>query len=134
MQMFSCPWIVNRIHIYIYRLADYSKDITNLLLRFPEGLPLRKIVRHVYNVHNTFFDAISLEDVSRDVASYLQRRSKTLESPIEHAGTRGFYRLNPNSGESRQLMLQFKEQQEEYIEEQKEPPTEESLDMFDGFF
>lgn len=88
----------------------------------------------MYNVHNTFFDAISLEDVSRDVASYLQRRSKTPESPIEHAGMRGFYRLNPKSGESRQLMLQFKEQQEEYIEEQKDFPTEEPLDLFDDFF
>lgn len=133
MQTLSCLLIAIE-YIFIYRLADYSKDITDLLLRFPEGLPLRKIVRHVYNAHNTFFDTISLEDVSRDVASYLQRRSKTPESPIEHAGTRGFYRLNPDSGGSRQLMLQFQEQQEESVEEQPESPTENPLDLFDGFF
>ncbi|WP_277821234.1 hypothetical protein [Palleniella muris] len=115
-------------------MADYSKDITELLLRIPDGLPLRKIVRHVYNAHNTFFETISMEDVSRDVASYLQRRSKTPGSPIERVGARGFYRLNPDSGESRQLMLQFREQEEENAVEQHEEEQKCSPGLFDDFF
>ncbi|MCM1077979.1 MAG: hypothetical protein NC344_02760 [Bacteroidales bacterium] len=115
-------------------MADYSKDITDLLLRVPEGLPLRKIVRHVYNAHNTFFETIPIEDVSRDVASYLQRRSKTPESPIERAGPRGVYRLNPYSCESRQLMLQFKEQEETENEEKPFDTVDASLNLFEDFF
>lgn len=115
-------------------MADYSKEIVDLLLRVPEGLPVRKIVRHIYNAHNTFFDTIPIEDVNRDVVSYLKRRSKTPESPIEHAGTRGVYRLNPNSGESRQLMLQFKEQEESGGQETGITVEDKSLDLFDGLF
>lgn len=114
---------------------DYSQDIIDILLRAPEGLSIRKIVRHVYNAHTTLFESADLDEVKRFVTQYLTSRSKTLSSPIEHTGARGVYRLNPNSQESRHLMLDFKAFEESEEEEPEIKHTDEGIqDMFADFF
>lgn len=118
-----------------HTLADYSKDIIDILLRAPEGLSIRKIVRHVYNAHNTLFETVPLDDIKRDVTQFLTYRSKSASSQIERTGVRGVYRLNPDSEVSQQLMLQFKEEEEK--EQQTavtEPSKDTSLDLFAGMF
>ncbi len=111
---------------------DYSKDIISILLRVPEGLSIRKIVRHVYNSHNTLFETADLEEIKRSVTQYLIRNSKTPSSPIERTTERGVYRLNEKSQESRELMLQFREQEDDPVK--NVPPTDTSLDMFEGMY
>ena len=88
-------------------MTDYSKDIIQILLRVPDGLSIRKIVRHVYNSHNTFFETVPLDDVKRSVTQYLTSRANSKSSPIEHAAERGCYRLKPNMRQNLQLTLDF---------------------------
>lgn len=102
-------------------------------MKAPEGLPVRKIVRHVYNAHNTLFGTVDLEDVKRYVTQYLASRSKTPSSPIERTDKRGVYRLNPNSNAAVELMLQFSEQTEE-TQLPAVSCADESLDLFGDFF
>lgn len=90
---------------------DFSKDIIEILLRAPDGLSIRKIVRHVYNAHNTFFETVDLEDVKREVSTFLASRSKSSKSLIVHTGVRGIYKLNLNTDEGKQLALQFTDEQ-----------------------
>lgn len=99
----------------------------------PEGLSIRKIVRHVYNAHNSLFETADLEEIKRSVTQYLVSRSKTPSSPIEHTGERGVYRLNPRSEESKELMLMFTDQ-EEQSPETNTPQQDTSLDLFADYF
>lgn len=112
-------------------MADYGKDIINILLQAPQGLSVRKIVRHVYNAHNTFFEHVELEDVRRDVTAYLQRKSKTASSLIERTDTRGVYRLNLESADAQELSLKFTD--EPVLQEDKPEVEDDTPDLFSGF-
>lgn len=103
---------------------DYTKDIIDILLRAPEGLSARKIVRHVYNAHNTLFESVDFESVKRDVIAELQRRSKSETSLIERGETRGVYRLNLKSQETQQLKLQF-----DFTDDNLPPETQTDVTM-----
>ena len=116
-------------------MIDYSKDIIDILARVPAGLSIRKIVRHVYNAHNSLFETVPLEEVKRDVTQYLTSRAKTASSPIEHAETWGVYRLKADYLAARQLELNFLNQEAETKEEEKEKQTvDTSLDLFEGMW
>lgn len=93
-------------------MSNYGDDILRILSQVPEGLPVRKIVRHVYNAHHTLFAEVSLDDVRRDVTRYLASRARAQSSPIEHGERWGVYRLNPNSDVFRTLRLQFSDEAE----------------------
>ena len=94
-----------------------------------EGLSVKKVARHVHNACNTFFATVSLEDVYNYVSFYLKSNSKSQGSIIERAGTRGGYRINLDSKDSRQLMLQFQEDDE--TEPTAKVVTDQSLELFD---
>lgn len=115
---------------------DYSKDIINVLLKAPDGLTIRKIVRHVYNAHNTLFESADLEDIKRSVTMFLTSRSKTKSSPIQHTGQWGTYRLNPNSDFFRQMSLQFSDEEEEEVPNTdiQSDNTPQQPDLFEGFW
>lgn len=117
-------------------MIDYSTDIYNILLQAPNGLPIRKIVRHVYNANTTLFDTIDIEDVKRNVTAFLARKSKTKSSPIERTDVRGVYRLNPNSMMAQQLMLNFQDDvTETEAEETKKPEIENTIPgLFDEMY
>lgn len=99
----------------------------------PDGLSIRKIVRHVYNAHNSLFETVDLEEVKRSVTQYLVNRSKTSNSPIEHTGERGIYRLNPRSEESQELMLMFRDHDDE-LSEPTMQQQDSTPDLFADFF
>lgn len=103
-------------------------------MRAPEGLSIRKIVRHVYNSHNSLFETVELEDVKRDVTQYLASQSKNSSSPIERTSERGVYRLNPTEQTNIQLMLDFKEEEKKGEEETTPTSIDTSLDMFEGMY
>lgn len=110
----------------------YSKDIIKILTEAGDnGLSLKKISRHIFNVHNTFFESVNIEDVHSDVKAYLLRNSKNKDSVIQSvAGKRGYYKLNMSSVETQQLMLQFRDE-EEGRTQQEEQSRDESLSLFD---
>ncbi len=88
---------------------NYDSEILFVLNEAgPKGLSIRKIAMHVFNRCNGLFDAISLEDVHRYVASYLMKNSKAPDSIIERTNMRGVYRLNLNNA-SGQLKFDFKD-------------------------
>lgn len=88
----------------------------------------------MYNAHNSLFESADLEDVKRFVTQYLISKSKSPSSPIERTSERGVYRLNERSSESRELMLQFKEEEETEVPENSVQSNDNSLDMFEGMY
>ena len=111
--------------------TSYDDTILKVLTEAgKEGLSVQKIAHHVFNASNTFFETVSLEEVHRYVQQYLLRNSKSEQSLIQRTEKRGYYRLNTqNSADARQLMLNFREEEEETQE--KEKPTQDfSLDLF----
>lgn len=74
-----------------------------------EGLPLRKIVKHVYNAVNSLFEPVDFSDVRRFVHNFIRRNCKGPGSVIKNAGKRGYYRLNVRSEKARALMSRLEE-------------------------
>ena len=123
------------LHAALFCYSSYFfsiLDIDNKILRFlteagDDGLSVQKISRHVFNECNTFFENILFEDVHRYVQSFLLRNSKNPDSMIEKTGERGYYRLNPDNKESRQLILLFRD---DTPEETSKPQEDLSLSLF----
>ena len=89
---------------------DYDRTILHYLIEAGEkGIAVNKLSKHVYNASNTFFNSIRYEEVHQYVATYLTKNSKDTASLIEKTGQRGHYRINLQSKETRQLMLEFTE-------------------------
>ena len=95
------------------------------------GISVQAIAKHVYNMNRTFFVSPDLEEIHTYVQQYLVRNSKSPQSLVERTDRRGFYRLNTTgSTDAQQLLLQFREEQGEPLEEKK-PAQDLSLDLFD---
>lgn len=109
----------------------YDQQILNILTEAGEsGVSVQTIAKHVYNMNCTFFSQPDYEEIRSYVQQYLLRNSKSSQSLIESTGRRGYYRLNTEgSADARQMMLQFREEQLEEIEEEK-PQQDLSLDLF----
>ena len=93
-------------------------------------MSVQAIAKHVYNMNCTFFVQPDFEEIRTYVQQYLLRNSKSQQSLIESTGRRGYYRLNTDgSADARQLLLQFRDEKEEELEEEK-PQQDLSLDLF----
>ena len=87
---------------------QYKREIIRVLTEAGEdGLSVQKIAYHVFNSCNSLFRTVSYNEIYRLVATYLVNNSKNRESVIARIDRRGVYRLNLESRETRQLMLQF---------------------------
>lgn len=105
------------------------------MAKVPDGLSIRKIVRHVYNAHNSLFDTVDLEEVKRSVTMYLTAKSKMPSSFIEKTDQRGVYRLKPNYRSNMELQFEFKDCTKEPDEECAGIESiDTSLDMFEGMY
>ena len=71
------------------------------------------------------------EDVHAYVSQFLLRNSKDPNSVVERTPVRGVYRLNTESQEGRELMLQFSEQHDDEPETPQNPSVDLSLSLFD---
>lgn len=61
------------------------------------GLPLRSIVRHVYNMTCCdMFSEGSYEDVRKIVTRIVHKDSKAKDGVIEKSNKRGYYKINKN--------------------------------------
>ena len=107
----------------------YDQQILDILTAVGEkGISVQLLAKHVYNNNLSFFYTPNLEEIRAYIQQYLLKNSKNPDSIIESAGVRGTYRMNPSSKESQQLMLLFRE------DEQEEPETkqeDQSLSLFD---
>ena len=93
------------------------------------GISVQAIAKHVYNMNLSFFYTPDYEEIRTYVQQFLLKNSKSNLSLIENTGRRGYYRLNTKgSADARQMMLQFREEQEE--KEEEKPQQDLSLDLF----
>ena len=111
---------------------NYNQQILSILMRVGErGISVQALAKHVYNMNTTFFYQPVFEDIHAMVQQYLLKNSKSPQSLIESTGRRGYYRLNTTgSKDARQLMLQFRDEQEPAKEEEKPAAPDLSLDLF----
>lgn len=93
---------------------NYEREIL-LILREAgsKGLPVRRIALNVFNMTNSLFMPLNMEDVYTDVSEWLRTKSQYSSSSVEKAETRGWYRLNMNSNEVQQLLLEFQPSDED---------------------
>lgn len=82
------------------------------------GIGVKKLARHVFNASNSFFEPVSFDDVYKYVQAFIHRNSKGTEALLICTGQRGRYRLNPNSVQYKQLMLNFNDNDKEEVVEQ----------------
>ena len=113
----------------------YDEQILKILSDVGErGISVQALAKHVYNMNTTFFTSPDLAEVKQYVSQYLLRNSKSPYSLIESTGKRGCYRLNTtNSADARQLMLDFREEQQTTEQEDERPQQDLSLDLFPDF-
>jgi len=110
--------------------VTYDQQILQVLTEAGEGgVSVQAIAKHVYNMNCTFFTQPDYEEIRSYVQQFLLRNSKSAQSLIESTGRRGYYRLNTEgSADARQMMLQFRDEQEE--KEEEKPRQDLSLDLF----
>lgn len=108
----------------------YDQQILKILTEADErGISVQAITKHVYNMNLSFFNTPDYEEIRTYVQQFLLKNSKSNLSLIENAGRRGYYRLNTKgSADARQMMLQFRDEQEE--KEEEKPQQDLSLDLF----
>lgn len=112
-------------------LLTYDQQILKILTEADErGISVQAIAKHVYNMNLSFFNTPDYEEIRTYVQQFLLKNSKSNLSLIENTGRRGYYRLNTKgSADARQMMLQFREEQEE--KEEEKPQQDLSLNLFD---
>lgn len=109
----------------------YEQDVLKVLYEAgSDGLPIRKIARHVYNVNNSLFEEASYDDVYKAVLTIISKYKKNKNTAIESTGQRGHYRLNTSSNISRQLMLDFDKDADDMDTKQESTYTDLSLSLF----
>ena len=108
----------------------YDQQILKILTEADErGISVQAIAKHVYNMNLSFFNTPDYEEIRTYVQQFLLKNSKSNLSLIENTGRRGYYRLNTKgSADARQMLLQFREEQEE--KEEEKPVEDLSLDLF----
>jgi len=117
--------------------VTFEQQILKVLTEVGEhGISVQSIARHVYNMNNTLFHTPDYEEIHTFVQQYLLRNSKSPQSLIEATGRRGYYRLNTSgSADARQLMFDFREEQQSIDEEEASSCESErrdlSLNLFD---
>lgn len=112
----------------------YDKQILQILTDVGhQGIGVRSLAMHVYNLNCSLFGSPDFEDVYSYVRNYLSRNSKSRRSIVEHTGRWGYYRLNTKGNDyARQLMIEFESATQEKQQAAEEPPVAEdlSLDLF----
>jgi hypothetical protein len=113
----------------------YDKQILQILTDVgQQGISVRSLAMHVYNLNCSLFGSPDFADVYSYVRNYLSRNSKSRQSIVEHTGRWGYYRLNTQGNSyARQLLIEFgaAAQEEEQQTAEERPVAEDlSLDLF----
>lgn len=111
---------------------EYEQYITKILYEAGnDGLSVKKLAMHVYNLRNGLFENISYNDVYKDTAKYIKRNSKSDAGMIERAEKWGHYRIKKKKRNYIQLLLNFENAAEFCAEEKIAKTTEDkSLSLF----
>lgn len=103
-----------------------EQQILELLAKVGDkGITCKKLARHLYNANNSLFEAVSFDDIYRDLQAYLIKKSKHKHPYIEKTGKWGYYRLNKR---------RLKETMGWMVEEaEKDAPDEEKKETPDNY-
>ena len=116
----------------------YDRQILRILSDVGEqGISVQLLSKHVYNQNVSLFFTPDMDEIRSYVQQYLLKNSKSSLSLIESTGRRGYYRLNTqNNADARQLMLEFREEENNVEEAQEEikPQQDLSLSLFGDEF
>ena len=119
-------------------MATYDEQIITILARAGErGMSVKKISMQLYNLNCTLFSSPDFKDIHKYVQLFLMRNSKTPQS-LFCKGEWGIYRLNPNSAQRQQLVINFADEslthEEDAEQEKRNDSPDLSLNLFDQFF
>ena len=112
---------------------NYETDILKILNEAgSEGLSVKKLSQHIFNLHNNLFENVNYNNVYSAVFAYVQKNSKFKNSILQKSKTRGVYKINNEAIVSTQLKLDFR-QCDDCSNEKDSETTEEdlSLNLFD---
>jgi len=114
-------------------MMDYDRQILQILTEVgQQGIGVRQLAKHVYNLNCTLFFQPDLHEIYRYVQKFVKRNSKVSKSLVEHTGRWGYYRLNMRNDQARQFILQYRQQSSKEEEEKEEKPQiDTSLSLFD---
>ena len=103
---------------------SYKKQILRILADVGgQGISVRLLAKHVYNLNCTLFSQPELAQVHRSVQQYLQRNAATRNPLVERTGRRGHYRLNNGSPAVRKLLAQLREERRRRDDDGDQEPT-----------
>lgn len=111
---------------------NYEQEIKELLFEAGnDGLSIKKIARHIFNMHNGLFESVPYEKVYKDIQACVAKNNKSAQPFMERTERWGYYRLTKKSKKSQQLMLQFKEEEDEDNGNIPQNDIDLSLSLFD---
>ncbi len=114
---------------WLITTMNYDQDIKRILWEAGrEGLSVKKIARHIYNLHNGLFETIAYEDIYKAVVYSVVKNRKSKTPFIENAGKRGIYRLTEKTSRETQLFFNFLEETD--VEAEAKPNVDQSLSLF----
>lgn len=76
-------------------MNNYEQDIIRILQEAGKnGLPVKKIAKHVYNMRNGLFNTISYDEVYKDILAYINKNNKSRHPLLKKTGKWGYYSLS----------------------------------------
>lgn len=111
---------------------NYEQEIKELLFEAGnDGLSIKKIARHIFNMHNGLFESVPYEKVYKDIQACVAKNNKSTQPFMERTERWGYYRLTKKSKKNQQLMLQFKEEEDKDNGDTPKNDIDLSLSLFD---
>lgn len=113
---------------------NYEQEIKEILFEAGnDGLPIKIIARHIFNMHNGLFETTPLEQIYKSLQTVVAKNNKSKTPFMEKAEKWGYYRLTQKSKNDTQLLLQFRDDNEDCNDESPDSfpqDTDLSLSLF----
>ncbi len=89
-------------------MNNYEQDIIRILEEAGKnGLPVKKIAKHVYNMRNGLFNPVSYEEVYKDILAYINKNNKSKRPLLKKTGKWGYYSLSDYTEAARLQTFNF---------------------------
>lgn len=107
---------------------NYEQEIKAILYEAGnEGLSVRKLARHIFNIHNGLFESTPYEEVYKSIQTCIAKNNKSSRPFLKKAKRWGYYRLTEAAQDCTQLQLQFNDQEDKHCNDKKETPDTDML-------
>lgn len=112
---------------------NYEQEIKKILFEAgKDGLSIKKMARHIFNMHNGLFHTVPYEKIYKDIQACVAKNNKSSQPFMERTERWGYYRLTKKSEKDQQLTLRFIEEENNGDNEGScRGETDQSLSLFD---